>query len=873
MLRHMNRAMLLCTFACFTLSFLTPTVRAKELALDRNVSPSFQVIELDLDADRTEYSGRVTIELTVKNATDAFTFHAHEMSLDEVSLRGARGKIGIEVDMNDEGYVGATCADRLKPGRYTLEIGFSKDYNTQAVGLYRMETDGDGYLFTQFEAIDARRAFPCWDEPSFKIPYQITVTIPESQVVVSNTPIESDTKLEGAKRRVVFERTKPMPSYLLALAAGPLESVEITGLSVPGRVYTVKGQKQLAGLAVGQTPGILAACERWFGTPYPYKKLDLIAVPEYWPGAMENPGAITYSDRLLLSDPNATSVRTRQYLALVTAHEISHMWFGDLVTMTWWDDLWLNESFADWMGEKIAHSLYPEYKIDLDQLGDVQQLLAGDARPSTSPVRKPVDSVGDFFTDLGLAYGKGKSVLRMVEQWIGPDVFQSGVRNYLKENAWGNTVAADLFEALSEAGGKDVTPVLSSFLDQPGYPMITVATEPKGKIRLSQKRFLNYGVDAEPLEWNVPVRIKHFNGKKIAVKTVLLERESMTVDLGRDVIWALPDAGAVGYYRWSVPSEMFARIVEDPESTLDEREQSVFLANAKALLDAGEMGGDDYLRVLGGFAGVHTPEMIDAVITGLVSIEGALITDDLRDAFATYVRRTLRPALDTFGMQKRDGEPESISLLRPRLLWRVGGVGRDDEVRSHCKRVAEQFMNDPTSVDPSVAGVTVRVAVKDGGQAEFDACKQLFESASVPAVRSVYLNALGSFEDGQLQNEALAYIVTGKVRGNELFTIPRRVSITAEGRDRIWQWMTENYELMTSRMPPEFAVFMPFMASGCERERLEAAREFFADPGHSVDGTQENLNKVADSTNDCVSLRERESGAVRDYLNQLLAGQ
>jgi alanyl aminopeptidase len=566
-------------------------------------------------------------------------------------------------------------------------------------------------------------------------------------------------------------------------------------------------------------------------------------------------------------------VRSKQRLAHVTAHELAHMWFGDLVTMTWWDDLWLNESFADWMGEKIAHKLYPQYKIDLESLGTVQRLLAGDARPSTSPVRRPVETIADMFAEVFLAYGKGKSTLRMVEEWIGPETFQQGVRSYLDEHAWGNTVAADLFEHLSEAAGQDVTGVLSSFLDQPGFPMITLTANGKGKVTISQKRFLNYGVEAESFEWDVPVRLKYFDGSKTEVKTMLLDKPSMTVDLGRDVVWVHPDAGAVGYYRWKVPSEMLYKIAEDPETTLDERERTVFLASIKALLDAGEIGGDDYLRALGGYANVHTPEVIEAVTDGLGSIQTALITDDLRDAYAVYVRRTLRPALDTFGMAKREGEAEVISLLRPRLLGWVGGRGRDEEVQAYCKDLAEQFRNDPTSVDPSIAGVAVNVAVRDGGRAEFDDCMQRFESASVPAVRRTYLSALGAFEDGELQDAALAYVISGKLRPNELFSIPQGVGRTASGRDRNWAWLQANYATITSRIPPEFQAYMPYMASSCEKERLEAARAFFAMPEHHVEGTQGNLNKVADSTNDCITLRERESQTVADYLNQLLAGQ
>ena len=306
--------------------------------------------------------------------------------------------------------------------------------------------------------------------------------------------MESETTQDGFKT-VVFHQTRPLPTYLLAIAAGPLESVPITGLSVPGRVYTIKGQSRMAATAVETTPPILAALEKFFGRSYPYAKLDLIAVPEFWPGAMENAGAVTYRDRFLLIDPETASVGEKAFLVYVTAHELSHMWFGDLVTMAWWDDLWLNESFATWLGEKVTADLYPQYDTDIDAVLTAQRVMRVDARPSTKPIRRPVNSVEDIMEDLGLAYDKGKVILGMVEQWVGPVAFREGVVQYVKAHEWGSATGEDLWNALTEASGTNVEPVLASFLDQAGYPMIDVADTDGGLI-VSQRRFLNYGVDA-----------------------------------------------------------------------------------------------------------------------------------------------------------------------------------------------------------------------------------------------------------------------------------------------------------------------------------------------------------------------------------------
>jgi alanyl aminopeptidase len=848
------------------------TASAKDIRLDPRVAPTFEAIELNLDANKTDYTGSVTIEFKVEASTSEFRFHAREMTLDRIELRGKDGSYDISCEIGDDGLAVATVDRELAPGNYTMEIDFSKEYNTQAVGLYRMEYEDQGYLFTQFEAVDARRAFPCWDEPIFKIPFQMTIHIPDGQEAVTNTPVESKTSKDGVQT-IKFKKTKPLSTYLLAIAAGPLEHVEITGLSVPGRIYTVKGQKHMAGLAIEYSPPILKALEKYFGSDYPYAKLDLLAVPEYWAGAMENAGAVTFRDEILLIDPDAASVAQKRNLAAVIAHEFAHMWFGDLVTMSWWDDLWLNESFADWMGDKITHQLYPQFDIEVTTAQQDQGLMNMDARPSTKPIRRPVESTEEIFEDLGLAYGKGNTVLRMIEVWIGEDEFREGVIDYIEANKWGNAVASDLWTALSQASGKDLEPVLASFLDQSGCPIITLDVGSGGMITLTQQRFLNHGVEAPAQKWTVPVRVKYNDGTNTVTRTVLIEDDSTSFEVGTNVEWAMPNAGAYGYYRWTAPPEMMAKMAENPEATMDRRERATFLGNVRALLNAGQLSGGDYLTILGSYATAPQPEIVTAVLNDLGSIEMAFITTDLDEAFAHYVRSMVGPSLDRYGIEKQDGEAEAISLLRPRLLGWLGNDGQDPKVRQHCQQLAKQYLADPNSIDASLAGVALRISAIGGDRGLFESYKTRFEQSQVPAERDRYLSAMGSFTDEALQDEALLYLFSGKVRPTEMFNLIGGISDTAAGRDKLYKWITDNYDVITSAIPPEFAAYMPQFASGCSSERLAAARQFFSEPEHNVDGTDNQLSKVSDRVMDCVNLREREGAAVADYLNGLLAKQ
>ncbi len=845
------------------LAFMIPLSAAAQ-RLPQNVWPTAQAISLKLDARETGYTGSVSIDLEVEATARDFQFWAQGQTFTRFTLKGVDGAVDTARSTTEEGLVTVTPVVPLTSGKYSLEIEFTNDFNTRAVGLYRMEYEGEGYLFTQFEAIDARRAFPCWDEPIFKIPFQLILEVPQEHVAVSNTP-GATTVGEGGWKTVTFAKTKPLPTYLLAIAVGNLESVPIPGLSIPGKIFTVQGQSHLTGLAVEMTPTVLAALEEYFDADYPFEKLDLIAIPEYWPGAMENPGAVTFADGLLLIDPEAASVRQRRTLARVLAHEFAHMWFGDLVTMAWWDDLWLNESFADWMGDKITAQIYPQYKTEFSELRSVQRVLSGDARPSSSPIRAPVDDAGDLLRNVGVAYNKGKTVLAMIEQWLEPEVFRKGVLEYLAAHSYGTAEAKDLWTALSKAAAVDVQTPLAGFLDQPGYPLIQVESSGGGSWRLSQKRFLHHGVEAPDLSWILPLRLKYYDGEQVRTISVLLDQQSMQVDLGENVVWVLPNEQARGYYRWNVSAQAMHLIAATATEFLTARERAAFLGNAAALLDNGTISGAEYLRLLASFADDPEAEVVSSLISGIARIKMALITKDQREPFAAYMRKTLGPALLRFGLEKRDGEADAVGLFRPRLMSYLGDEGRVPEVRQAARRLTDAYLADSSSVDPSLASVGLQLAALDGGEELFEIYRERFEKTQVPIERSRLLAALASFSAAPLQDRALAYVLEGPLRPNELFTIPQTLADSPEERDRVFDWLTENYAEITGRIPPVYKSFMPFLGGGCSEARLEAARIFFAKPENQAQGIAETLERVTDQVNDCVNLRRREGASVAEF--------
>jgi len=858
--------------ALLALLALVPAARAADapdVRLGRDVVPTFQSIRLHLDADRRSYSGTTRTDLKVAKATNTVRLHAEGQKLVRVALRQGGDSIHVAVERGDHGLLTLTADRGLKPGTASLEIDFTNSYGTRAVGLYRVYTGGHGYLFTQFESDDAREAFPCWDEPDFKFPYQLTLEVPAAHEAVSNTPVESQTEKDGWKT-VVFEKTPPLPSYLLALATGPLEFTPIPGLRFPARVVTVQGQKALTAYTVETTPKLLGGLERWFGTPYPFKKLDLVAVPEFAYGAMENAGLITFRDEILLIDPASATVSQRRRCVSVNCHEMSHMWFGDLVTMAWWDDLWLNESFADWMMSKVTDEEYPEFKYGLDDLQSILRTLDSDALPSTMAIRARTSSADAGLVNAGLVYNKGNAVLSTFENYLGPEVFQKGVRAYLKAHAWGNATAADLWKALDEASGQKVSEAMATFTDQPGVPLVRV-TRADGGLRLTQSRCTPWGVEQPEMRWRIPMVLRWSDGRKVVSTRVMLTDESQVVKLPAKPVWVMPNGGGRGYYAWSEPGEMLEALAAHAQDELTPAERVSFLGNLNVLLDAGEVHGDSYLRALEPFGADPEPEVVASVLSSLEQVRHSFIPDSAAALFAPYVRRTLEPALERFGVEKRPGEEEAVSTMRGDLLTALARDGEDQKVNAFALDAAKRYLADPSSVDPGVVDAVLGLAARHGDAALFDTYQKHYESTTVPLLRLRWLGALASFDDPTLETRALDYLISDSVpatEGMRAFRSFGRKDEAAGGR--LFEWMMANYDRIATRVPPPALRYLPMMAGGCSQQRLAAMKAFYADPARSsIPGISQSIGRVSDLVRGCISLREREGGSVDSYLRSL----
>ncbi len=850
---------------------------AASVRLTDQVRPISQFIDLTLDAGQANYSGTVRIELNLAEALDTVRLHAQGPTVTEVKIQSVLSGDDdprrpnpthlwvLQAQQEDDGVLALKAPAALPAGDYRLTIDFDAPFGTQAVGLYRLEVEGKSYAFTQFEAVDARRAFPCFDEPAFKIPYQLQVTAPSGHEVVTNTETADFEEFGDGSVRRLFAKTKPLPPYLLAIATGPLESAPIPGLRVPGRIFTVAGKAKWTRTAAEITPAILDALEQKFG-PYPFKKLDFIAVPEFWPGAMENPGAITYAENILVLDPETVSYEQRRWLAQVITHEISHQWFGNLVTMEWWDDLWLNEAFAYLIAARSTEEVFPELRTRLSAVTNTNRAMAIDALPSSYAIRKPVNtitSIMDFVSPL--TNHKGKRVLWMVNDWIGEQHFLHGVQRYLRAHEWGNATGDDLWTALSEESGKDVAGVLTTFLDQPGIPLVTGVVMGNGELRLTQAPYAPFGVTPRhPNQlWTIPIKIRYGHGERVITKAVVLQERTLDIafDLPGKPDWILLNADESGYYRWALTDEWFAALIERGIPKLTARERVALVEQCSALLESGKLRGDQYVELLAQFAEDREPHVVGAVLHGLRFVERAFVDADLREPFGRYTAQVLAPVMGAVGLEAAPREAPAIAMVRPRLVRWLGTRGGDTQVRAFADDLAARYLQDPTGIDPDLAGACLDVAAFHGNRARHDAYRQVFETTPFPAVRRQCLGALGWFATPELAKASLDYILTGPVRPQEVSTLLRALARQPERGDLLLDWASGRLDTIAGRVAPVSVPGLAYLFDRCDPELMARAQNAFRGRGHPALETQ--LERVSDSVEGCHQLRQREGASAR----------
>ncbi len=835
-----------------------------EFRLGTDVAPIAQQLTLEIDPGLERYSGSTTITLSVHRDTTSFRLHAKDMQINSLSVTRADSAVEVSHRLAEHGLIEVESAAGFGAGQYKLAIEFDNDFNTDGVGINRTEQDGRHYIFSQFEATDARQAFPCFDEPAYKFPWQLTLSAPVEHLAITNTPVEMETVV-GDVKTTVFAPTPPLSSYLIAVAVGPFEAVEIEGLSIPGRVIVPMGKTALAAAAVETTPPILTSLEDYFGEPYPFKKLDLIATNQAFSGAMEHPGAITYSDYLLLLDSSATAAQ-KGTLIKITAHELAHQWFGNLVTMQWWDDLWLNESFADWMGDRTVEEVYPEYGRDLQELRTIFRIMNNDARSTTKAIRHDFKSTDDFSDGIFLSYFKGKSVIGMFENAVGAETFRNGVVSYIRKYSRGNAAANDFWAALDSGADFDLAAGLASFIDQPGIPIVKVTPLGAGAFEFSQSRFSiqpNAGGDNQ--SWVIPIGYRYLVDGEVRTGNFILSEQSQRLQLGEEVTWVMPNAGQLGYYRWQVPADMLTAIGKDSTAHLNVRERMGVLTNLWALLAADEIKGDTLLEALSALSSDNDTSFLAALLDQLTNVRRTFITPELREPFARYVSTLLQPAMARIGTSPIPDESPSQASLRRRIIAWLADTANDEVIIAATDKLVADFLTDKIAAS-GLVDVALQSVAGRGNQEFFEQMQRRLEASVTPGERRRYLNTIGAFRKAEIVRQALKYTLAGDLKANDIRAVVGGLVNGQENMSIIINWMIENDEQLRERLPQGAMARMPDLLTRCSPDDLIKVVGFYGAPERAVPGIDNELRDAEAAVEDCWRLRQREMAAISDYL-------
>lgn len=603
--------------------------------------PERYSLSLKIDPDQAQFSGRTSIRVQLKQASDHLWLHGKELKVSKVTVKPGKGKgKGLNARYVDAdvqaGVVRLYFGRTLQPQTLTVDIVYSAPLNQQLQGLYQVKYQGQSYAMTQMEPISARYAFPGFDEPAFKNPFDLSLTVPKDDQALANT-IATSTKPAGKGwKTVTFAPTVPLPTYLVAYAAGPWDVLDVPPMpatpqrpsATPLRGIAAKGQGPRITSALDQTPAIIAALEDYYAFGYPFDKLDLVAAPDFSAGAMENPGFVTFRDWLLLLDKDSPAENVQRSFN-TNAHELAHQWTGDAVTMAWWDDLWLNEAFATWMQQKITMQLHPEYRANLDRITGAQHAMDNDSLVSARKIRQPITGNGDIETAFdGITYQKGAAVLAMFEAFVGEDVFREGMRAYIAKHKFGSATADDLVDAIAEATGKgeEFKAAFRSFLNQPGVPSLqTQLAREGGKtvVKLQQQRYLPLGsTGSTAQQWGVPVCVKYGKGKnQVGTACQMLEDRSGSIALegaGKNT-WVFPNARGAGYYRFSLPKKQLAALGKQI-GQLDENERLAYADAIDAAYRHGDADSDAVLAALTQLAPSASADVSTALLDRFVWI-------------------------------------------------------------------------------------------------------------------------------------------------------------------------------------------------------------------------------------------------------------
>ena len=865
----MKRTFAVMSFLVLTLS-LAAAQRLPEVARPENYKLTFTP-----DLEKAKFEGDETIAIRVLKATSEITLNAVDIDFHDVTITSGgstqKGKVRPE---KEKEMVVLSVEKPLAAGLATIHITYTGILNDEMRGLYLGKDDkGRKYAASQFEATDARRAFPSFDEPDYKATFDITAVADKDQVAISNYKVVSDTPGPGDKHTVKFATTAKMSSYLAALVVGNFEYIEGSVDGIPIRVYSTPGKKEMGKFALDTAEYVVGYYDKYFGIKYPYGKLDLVGLPDFSAGAMENAGCITFREVLLQIDEKQGSVDLKKTIASVTAHEIAHMWFGDLVTMKWWDDIWLNEGFATWMSSKPIQKWKPEWNFDLDDVSGTGGTLNTDSLANTRPIHQAAETpaqIQELFD--GIAYGKAASVLRMLEAYLGEETFRAGVNAYLKQHQYANATADDFWDAQARTSKKPVDKIMPTWVKQPGAPIVNVKAQCSGSstsVTLAQQR---YYVDRSKFEepndelWQIPLCLKG-SATGNSAKCELMTRKEETFTLQGCSTWVLTNAGATGYYRTGYQPDAVRALATDAETKLTPAERIALQNDIWASVRVGREPVGDYLAFAQGLQSDRNRAVLEDVLGRLNYIGQYMVSDSDRDSYRMWLRRFLAPAMKEVGYGSKPGESDEQRTLRSRLFGALGYDARDPETLEQARQIADKALADPASVDREIAGGALGLAALSGDSAFYDRIMTAVKKPSSPEEYYMYLFTLPQFSDQKLLQRTLEFALSPDVRSQDALGVITSVMGNPAGQQLAWDFVRQHWtEVEKAGGPFASAQVVSATSVFCDAGSRDQVTEFFT--AHKVAAAERTYKQSIERINNCVDLKSQQEPQLASWLGQ-----
>jgi aminopeptidase N len=881
------------TVLVFAVLALTLTIAGQAQRLPADVHPEHYTLTLTPDLHAATFRGEETIDVVLSAPSKSVTLNAAEIRFDDVKAyvlpvaTYSYGKFGsqpvplaamqadkhpqtakVTLDASKE-QATFTFTDELPAGKVTLAMRYGGVLNDKLRGFYLSKTKTRNYAVTQFEPTDARRAFPSFDEPALKATYDIALIVDSGDTAISNTNMISDKAGPVAgKHTVRFATTPKMSTYLVAFLVGDFKCTEGKSDGVPIRGCSTPDKVELTKFAVESAKYVLHYYDAYFGIKYPMPKLDMVALPDFEAGAMENFGCITYRETDLLVDAKTGGIPEKKRVAEVVAHEMAHQWFGDMVTMQWWDNLWLNEGFATWMETKPVAEWHPEWNFPQDDAESLDETLNLDAEKTTRTIRATANTPGEINEMFdGIAYGKAGAVIGMVENYLGKEVFRQGVHNYLQAHLYGNATAEDFWNAQTTNSHLPVDKIMSSFVTQPGVPLLTFKEKQAGSVPVMQSRFFLSSTTAADRgqRWTLPVCVKT-NGQPIC--RVLGSEDSalpLPADVGMPVFYA--NAAGKGYYRTEYTRGQFDAILAKVETALTPSERIGLLGDRWSLVASGRSSVGDYLDLVLALKQDPNAAVLDSAQKQMEKIDSKIATEEDRAELDAVLRRQFEPVYAALGSPVKN-EAYDRQQLRG-ILFQLLGDAKDPVVLSQAQQLtARVFAMDnkkDKTLDATLVDAAVLVSARGGDAALYDKVLAVSKNSGDPGEQTDALRTLARFRDPVLVDRTLEYIASGQVRNQDSWTVLVALLRDRETRDQSWSYIRKNWEKVHAQLTVYSGEeLVGATGAFCTVKQRDEVSAFFSD--HKVEASDRTLAKAMDSINDCVQLRTSQETNLHRWL-------